>query len=116
MKAYIARKAIILAIVSLLGGCDLLGIESPEKIEAAKTADGKAIGGACRQAMRGIEDCYDRNPKGMRSAIFAGWREMDEYVRENKLEPIPPPAATSAPAGRVEPAAKVAGDAKPKTR
>ena len=106
----------ILAVVGLLSGCDLLGIESLEKIEAAKTADGKAIGGACRQAMRGIEDCYERNPKGMRSAIFAGWREMDEYMRENKLEAIPPPAAKSPPTVKAEPAAKDTGDAKAKTR
>lgn len=114
MKAYIARKALILAVVGLLSGCDLLGIESPEKLEAAKEADGKAIGGACRQAMRGIEDCYERNPKGARSAIFAGWREMDEYMRENKLEPIPPPAAKSPPAAKAEAGPKEAGDAKAK--
>jgi len=105
----------ILAVVGLLSGCDLLGIESPEKVEAAKAADGKAIGGACRQAARGIEDCYERNPKGARSAIFTGWREMDEYMRENKLEASPPQAAKSPPAVNAEPAATDAGEAKAKT-
>lgn len=90
MNASNAVKALVLAAAGLLGGCDLLGIESPEKIEAAKEADGKAIGGACRQAMHGIEECYQLNPKAMRAAIFAGWREMDEYMRENKLEGMPP--------------------------
>jgi len=44
---------IVLA-ATLLAGCDMiggaLGIESPEKVAAAREADGKAIGGACRHA------------------------------------------------------------------
>lgn len=128
MNASNAVKALVLAVAGLLSGCDLLGIESPEKVEAAKEADGKAIGGACRQAMHGIEECYQLNPKGMRAAIFAGWREMDEYMRENKLEGMPPASnkddkadpesdaasqAKSAKGGK--PAAKEAADTKPKS-
>lgn len=116
MKAYTAVKPLILTAILLLGGCDLLGIESPEKMAAAKDADGKAIGGACRQAVRAIETCYELNPKAGRAAIFAGWREMDEYMRENKLEQIPPPAVKSPTASKPEAAAKDAGEAKSKTR
>ncbi|KQW68930.1 MAG: hypothetical protein Q8L12_05305 [Methylibium sp.] len=76
--------------LALLAGCDLLGTEAAEKTAALKEADGKAIGSACRHAGRAIEDCYALNAKAQRAAVFAGWREMDEYMRENKLEAVAP--------------------------
>lgn len=76
--------------LALLAGCDLLGTEAAEKTAALKEADGKAIGSACRHAGRAIEDCYALNAKAQRAAVFAGWREMDEYMRENKLEAVVP--------------------------
>ncbi|MBI5259651.1 MAG: hypothetical protein HY855_24320 [Burkholderiales bacterium] len=78
------------ALCLLVAGCDQLGIESASSIAARKEADGKAIGGACRHAGRAIEDCYVLNRKSDRAAIYAGWREMNEYMRENKLEPVIP--------------------------
>jgi hypothetical protein len=48
------------------------------------------VGSACRHALRAIEDCYTLNPKSLKAAVFAGWKEMDEYMRENKLDGIPP--------------------------
>ncbi len=81
---------LVLCAAALLSGCELFGIESPEKLAALKEADGKAIGSACRHAARAIEDCYALNPKAQRAAVFAGWREMDEYMRENKLEAVLP--------------------------
>ena len=102
--------AIVLA-TTLLAGCDMiagqLGIESPEKIAAAREADGKAIGGACRHAGRAIEDCYMMNKKADKASVFAGWRDMNDYMRENKIEPVAPQLA-GAPATQV---AKVAADA-----
>ncbi len=81
-----------------LSGCDMLGgalgIESPEKVAASREAEGKAIGGACRHAARAIEDCYAMNKKADKSAIFAGWRDMNDYMRENKIEPVAPQATT----------------------
>ncbi len=81
-----------------LSGCDMLGgalgIESPEKVAASRDAEGKAIGGACRHAARAIEDCYALNKKADKSAIFAGWRDMNDYMRENKIEPVAPQATT----------------------
>jgi hypothetical protein len=79
-----------LLLAALLSGCELLGIESPEKLAALKEAEGKAVGSACRHANRAIEDCYTLNPKALKAAAFAGWREMDEYMRENKLEAVAP--------------------------
>lgn len=95
-----AISTLTLAVAALLSGCDLLGIDSPEKIAAVKEADGKAIGGACRHASRAIEDCYALNPKALRAAVFAGWREMDEYMRENKLEGIAPQVAKGPAPGK----------------
>lgn len=85
--AFIALAA---ASVAALAGCDALGIDTPEKVAAAREADGKAIGAACRHAGRAIEDCYVMYKKADRAAIFAGWRDMNDYMRENKIEPVPP--------------------------
>lgn len=97
--------AIWLACVFVLTGCDQLGIETPQKASERQQADAKAIGGACRHALRAIEDCYTLNPKADKAAVFTGWREMDEYMRENKLEGVVPvvprpvaPAASKASA------------------
>lgn len=75
----------------LLAGCDIPGLDGDKKAAVAE-ADGKAIGSACRHALRGIEDCYGQNTEALKSAVFAGWKEMDEYMRENKLEGIRPPS------------------------
>lgn len=78
-----------LSLVLLLSGCDLFG-ESAETVAARREAEGKAVGSACRHAMRAIEDCYALNPKAPKASVFAGWREMDEYMRENQLEGVAP--------------------------
>lgn len=108
MRRLLATFAALAAVP--LAGCDMLGIDSPEKIAALKEAEGKAIGSACRHAVRAIEDCYTLNPKAVKAAVFAGWREMDEYMRENKIEGVAPTLARSAP---VKPAVDAAeADAK----
>lgn len=80
---------------ALLGGCEQLGIPDFTKSSASAEADGKAIGGACRHAGRAIEDCYNLNPGAQRAAVFAGWREMNDYMAEKNItevEPkVPPP-------------------------
>lgn len=73
-----------------LSGCDQLGIETPAKSAERQEAEAKAVGAGCRHAMRALEDCYVLNPKAEKSAVFNGWREMDEYMRENKLEGVAP--------------------------
>ena len=89
MRSY-ALAAVLALTLPVLTGCDMLGIESSEQTSARAEADSKAIGSACRHAMRAIEDCYTLNPKSQRAAVFAGWREMDEYMRENKLDGVAP--------------------------
>ena len=80
----LAFTALMLA-CSMLMGCDVvtgaLGIESPEKVAAMREAEGKAIGGACRHAGRAIEDCYALNKKAEKASVFAGWRDMNDYMR-----------------------------------
>jgi hypothetical protein len=117
----------LLLAASSLVGCDLFG-DSAEKLAAAKEADGRAIGGACRHAGRAIEDCYALNKKADKAAVFSGWRDMNDYMRENKIDAVAPqlgpkpksaetktaevrpePAAEVAPAAEAAPAEKKAG-------
>ncbi|MGP1628618.1 MAG: hypothetical protein ACTS5V_01645 [Giesbergeria sp.] len=81
------RLPIALALLSLLGACDIPGL-GPDPRIAQREEEAKAIGGACRYALRGIEDCYANNPKSSKAAIFTGWKDMDGYMRENKIEGI----------------------------
>ena len=81
---------LLCALALSASGCDQLGIESASAVAARKEADGKAVGGACRHAGRAIEDCYTLNRRAERASVYAGWREMSEYMRENKVEPVAP--------------------------
>lgn len=81
---------LLIAASLFMAGCDQLGIESASVLAARREADGKAVGGACRHAGRAIEDCYVLNRRADKASVYAGWREMDDYMRENKLEPVAP--------------------------
>ncbi|HOI51713.1 MAG TPA: hypothetical protein PLN02_05005, partial [Azonexus sp.] len=61
--------------------------------------EGKAVGSACRQSGRAIEDCYSIYSWLPKASIYEGWREMDEYMRENKLETITPQLPPPEPPG-----------------
>jgi hypothetical protein len=99
-------------------GCNLFGGESAEAVASRREADGKAVGGACRHAGRAIEDCYTLNRRADKAAVYAGWREMNDYMRENKLEPVPPALNTETVAqadgegkrGKAEKASEKAAD------
>ena len=84
------RNTVICCALLMLTACDQLGIETPLQIEQKRIAEGKAIGSSCRQAGRALEDCYQINPRAPKAAIFDGWKEMDAYMRENKLEQVTP--------------------------
>ena len=89
----------LLAIPFVLAGCDQLGLE-PASVTAARVeADGKAVGAACRHGGRAIEDCFTLNKRVDKAAIYAGWREMDDYMRENKIQVVRP-ALPASSAGR----------------
>jgi hypothetical protein len=106
---------VMTALCLLAAGCDQLGIESATAIAARKEADGKAIGGACRHAARAIEDCYVLNRRADRAAIYAGWREMNEYMLENKLEPVVPQIQPETHVAAAKPAEEEAAEESPKS-
>lgn len=83
-------RLLMLMAPALVAGCDLLGIETLSQQQARSAAEGKAIGSACRHAGRAIEDCYALNKKANKAAVFDGWREMNDYMAENKIEVLPP--------------------------
>jgi len=85
----------LLIALTLVAGCDMLGIESAQAVAERKEADGKAVGSACRHAGRALEDCFALNRKSDRAAVFAGWREMNDYMRENKIDEVAPQAGTN---------------------
>lgn len=91
---------LLIPLLLLLAGCDQLkeraGFPDPARVEA----EGKAIGGACRHAGRGLEDCYRLNVDASKPAIYAGWKEMSEYMAKNNIvavEPAIPPEALMPP-------------------
>ena len=90
----IMRLTILAFSLVLLTGCDQvtqrLGIADPVRQEAAQQAEGKAVGGACRQSGRAIEDCYSVYYWLPKDAVYGGWREMDVYMRENQIQTIAP--------------------------
>lgn len=87
----------LIAAASLLAGCDALGIETAPQVAAKKEAEGMAIGSACRHAIRSIEDCFNGNPKAGKAAVFAGWKDMDQYMRENQIVGMPSEPEASEP-------------------
>lgn len=87
----------------MLSGCERLGIADPVKEAAGKESDARATGGACRHAGRAIEDCYALNPEAAKAAVFAGWKEMNDYMRENSIQDVKPVLApNSAPQPKSE--------------
>lgn len=98
------KHALILSLTAMvLAGCDQvtakLGIENPALKEAKVDAEGKAVGSACRHSGRAIEDCYAIYSWLPKASVYSGWREMDEYMRENQLETIVPQLPPPEPPG-----------------
>ena len=88
-----------------------MGLENPAAKAAKDEADGKAVGGACRQSGRAIEDCYSIYGWLPKAGIYAGWREMDEYLRETKGEGIAPVIPRTPPKTAAQIAAEAASAA-----
>lgn len=99
MKLRTSAFAGLLACLLMVAACDQvahrLGIEDPTQKEAKADAEGRAVGSACRQSGRAIEDCYSIYNWLPKASIFTGWRDMNDYMQSNKLdivEPKLPPA------------------------
>jgi hypothetical protein len=99
----IKRPFLIVATALTLVGCDQvsnkLGLVDPAVKEAKTDAEAQAVGSACRHSGRAIEDCYAIYAWLPKAGVYAGWREMDEYMRENKIETIVPQLPPSEPPG-----------------
>jgi hypothetical protein len=74
----------------LLTGCDQVAERAGFPLPATVEADGKAIGSGCRHAGRGLEDCYRLNKDASKAAVYAGWREMNEYMVKNNMATVTP--------------------------
>lgn len=82
-----------LLVSCLLVACDRGDSNKDAERELSiKEGDARATGSACRQAGRALEDCYNLNPTAQRASVFAGWRDMNDYMRENKMEEVKPTA------------------------
>ena len=115
------RLLLALSLTLTLTACDqiqqkVLG-EDPAAKAAKLEAEGKAVGGACRHSGRAIEDCYAIYYWLPKAPVFAGWQEMDAYMRTNKIEEVEPQLPPPEPPGtrrapRAEPAAEKPAAAK----
>ena len=113
--------ALLLPLCLSLAGCDQiqqrLGLEDQAAKAARDDEEGKAVGSACRQSGRAIEDCYSIYHWLPKAPIFAGWREMNDYMLENKLAEVrpvlPPPQPPSNGRKKAKAAATEAPQAAP---
>ena len=108
-----------MALLTMLAGCDKLETMLADPKIAQRIADSKAIGSACRYGLRSIEDCYALNEKASKASIFDGWKEMDQYMRDNKIEGVVSKAdKTPVPVEEIidEKAGDAAGKTKPKAK
>ena len=106
----LALSGLVLGASLLLSACDQLGIESATTVAARKEAEGKAIGAGCRHAARSVEQCYSNNKRADKAAVFAGWKEMNDYMRENNIEAVPPAPELAVAAAPDAEAAEAADD------
>ncbi|QEI07345.1 hypothetical protein FXN63_16965 [Pigmentiphaga aceris] len=105
-------RVFAIAGLTSLAACDYLGLQSSTQLEARLGAEGKAVGGACRHAGRALEDCYMLNPRVPKAPIFEGWREMNNYMIENKIEVVSPDLANKKRAADALAAALAAKEAR----
>jgi hypothetical protein len=91
----------------------LTGCERLNEIANQAKLNGRAIGAACRHSGRALEDCFQRSPRIPKADIYAGWKEMNEYMLTKKIEIVAPPpdkpkkaVATVEIGGSSEPAAE----------
>ncbi|MCA1323283.1 hypothetical protein [Herbaspirillum sp. alder98] len=88
-----AKLALIGAVTLSLSACDYIGsFSKPKQTPEEAKAEGIALGAGCRQAGQSLEDCYTRNPEALKAGIFAGWKDMHEYMAAKNIQNSTPPA------------------------
>ncbi|MDN0084786.1 hypothetical protein QU487_18845 [Crenobacter sp. SG2305] len=80
------RVYFCLPLVVALGGCNWIG-----SMTGLSAGSNKALGAACRQTGRSLEECFMRNEDADKAQLYAGWREMNEYMAKNRLATMAPP-------------------------
>jgi hypothetical protein len=81
------RNLVWSLLACVLASCDQIAVLDGTK---AREADAFAVGSACRQSGRALEDCYVLYPQSPKAQVFAGWKEMNDYMTSNKIDVIAP--------------------------
>jgi type IV secretory pathway VirB10-like protein len=103
----VVKLVAILALSLSLGACDYISsFNKPKQTPEEAKAEGIALGAGCRLAGQSLEDCYQRNPNSLKAGIFAGWKDMHEYMAAKNI-----PTATSTPPVEAEKTEAVDPDA-----
>ncbi|MCW3481891.1 hypothetical protein OL229_20385 [Neisseriaceae bacterium JH1-16] len=98
------RVYFCLPLLAALGGCNWVS-----NVTGLSAGANKAIGASCRQTGRSLEECFTRNEDADKAQIYAGWREMNEYMAKNSLATMTPPpsdtktASSAASSGALAP-------------
>ncbi len=92
-RRLLANLALISAVSLTLSACDYISsFSKPKQTPEEAKAEGIALGAGCRQAGQSLEDCYQRNPDALKAGIFAGWKDMHEYMAAKGIQTVTPPA------------------------
>jgi hypothetical protein len=90
-SVFTTPRSLVLALtLFLLAGCDMLGLPNHAREAAQVEANAKAVGASCRHAGRALEDCYALNPKHPLAQVYAGWKEMNDYMAAGNIAVVPP--------------------------
>ncbi|MBP0599171.1 hypothetical protein J8I26_13710 [Herbaspirillum sp. LeCh32-8] len=98
-RRLIANVALMAAVTLSLSACDYISsFTKPKQTPEEAKAEGIALGAGCRQAGQTLEDCYQRNPEALKAGIFAGWKDMHEYMAAKGIQTVTPPPPPAEPA------------------
>ena len=96
-RRLIANLALVAGVTLSLSACDYISsFSKPKQTPEEAKAEGIALGAGCRQAGQSLEDCYQRNPDALKAGIFAGWKDMHEYMAAKGIQTVTPPAPAPA--------------------
>jgi len=82
-----SRAIVLIACLLPLAACDQIAVLDGTK---AREADAFAVGSACRQSGRALEDCFVMYPDSPKAQVFSGWKEMNDYMTANKIDAVSP--------------------------
>lgn len=98
-RRLIVNLALMAGVTLSLSACDYISsFTKPKQTPEEAKAEGIALGAGCRQAGQSLEDCYQRNPNALKAGIFAGWKDMHEYMAAKGIQTVTPPPPPAEPA------------------